>query len=70
MSEIGLNELGYDETPLHPRVRPSRLVREEVGDVANVPGAKRLIWEGFQQAVTEGAPKEFSRRAGRRPVRA
>ena len=27
---------------------------------AEGPGAKRLIWEGFQRAVSEGAPKEFS----------
>jgi myo-inositol catabolism protein IolC len=31
-----------------------------VGDKDNVPGAKRLIWEGFQRAVEQGAPKEFA----------
>jgi 5-dehydro-2-deoxygluconokinase len=31
-----------------------------VGDVERVPGAKTLIWEGFQRAVELGAPKEFS----------
>ena len=25
-----------------------------------MPGAKTLIWEGFQRAVEEGAPKEFA----------
>jgi len=28
-----------------------------VGDIERVPGAKTLIWEGFQQAVELGAPK-------------
>jgi myo-inositol catabolism protein IolC len=31
-----------------------------VGDVARVPGAKQLIWEGFQRAVELGAPKQFA----------
>jgi myo-inositol catabolism protein IolC len=31
-----------------------------VGDRENVPGAKTLIWEGFQRAVEQGAPKEFA----------
>ena len=31
-----------------------------VGDVERVPGAKTLIWEGFQRAVEEGAPKEYA----------
>jgi myo-inositol catabolism protein IolC len=31
-----------------------------VGDAAKVPGAKQLIWEGFQRAVDQGAPKQFA----------
>jgi myo-inositol catabolism protein IolC len=31
-----------------------------VGDVDRVPGAKTLIWEGFQRAVSQGAPKELA----------
>jgi myo-inositol catabolism protein IolC len=30
------------------------------GDHDKVAGAKRLIWEGFQRAVEEGAPKQYS----------
>jgi myo-inositol catabolism protein IolC len=29
-----------------------------VGDVALVPGAKRLVWEGFLRAVSDGLPAE------------
>jgi len=29
-----------------------------VGDVALVPGAKRLVWEGFLRAVSDGVPAE------------
>ena len=60
MSEIGLNELGYDEQLYILAFDHRGSFEKMVGDVANVPGAKRLIWEGFQQAVSEGAPKEFS----------
>ncbi len=60
MSEIGLNELGYDEQ-LYILAFDHRGSFEKMGgEIANVPGAKRLIWEGFQQAVSEGARKEFS----------
>jgi myo-inositol catabolism protein IolC len=31
-----------------------------VGDNALVPGAKTLIWEGFQRAIEEGAPKAYA----------
>jgi 5-dehydro-2-deoxygluconokinase len=31
-----------------------------VGEVGRVPGAKTLIWDGFQKAVELGAPKESS----------
>ena len=60
MSEIGLNELGYDERLYILAFDHRGSFEKMVGDVANVPGAKRLIWEGFQRAVSEGAPKEFS----------
>ena len=31
-----------------------------VGAVERVPGAKQLIWEGFQRAIELGAPKAFA----------
>jgi myo-inositol catabolism protein IolC len=31
-----------------------------VGDVTRIPGAKRLIWEGFLRAVDEGVPSEHA----------
>jgi len=31
-----------------------------VGDVGRVPGAKTLIWEGFQRAVEQGVPRQFA----------
>jgi myo-inositol catabolism protein IolC len=31
-----------------------------VGDVERVPGAKTLIWEGFQRAIEQGAPKQYA----------
>ena len=59
MSEIGLNELGYDEKlyilAFDHRGSFERMVG---GGEEKVAGAKRLIWEGFQRAVEEGAPKE------------
>jgi len=58
MSEIGLNELGYDERLYILAFDHRGSFEKMVGDVANVPGAKRLIWEGFQRAVDEGAPKD------------
>jgi myo-inositol catabolism protein IolC len=61
MGEIGLNELGYDEK-LYILAFDHRGSFEKMvgGDHDKVAGAKRLIWEGFQRAVEEGAPKEFS----------
>jgi len=61
MGEIGLNELGYDEK-LYILAFDHRGSFEKMvgGDHDKVAGAKRLIWEGFQHAVQEGAPKEFS----------
>jgi myo-inositol catabolism protein IolC len=59
MSEIGLNELGYDEK-LYVLAFDHRGSFEKMvgGGPEKVSGAKRLIWEGFQQAVADGAPKD------------
>jgi len=59
MTEIGLNELGYDEQ-LYILAFDHRGSFEKMvgGDHGKVAGAKRLIWEGFQSAVAEGVPKE------------
>ncbi len=60
MSKIGLNELGY-EGRLYVLAFDHRGSFEKmVGDVGRVPGAKTLIWEGFQKAIELGAPKESS----------
>jgi myo-inositol catabolism protein IolC len=58
MSGIGLNELGYDEQ-LYVLAFDHRGSFEKMvgGDHDKVAGAKRLIWEGFQRAVADGAPK-------------
>jgi myo-inositol catabolism protein IolC len=60
MSSIGLNELGYDERLYVLAFDHRGSFEKMVGDVERVPGAKTLIWEGFQKAVEEGAPKEFA----------
>jgi myo-inositol catabolism protein IolC len=60
MTEIGLNALGYDERLYILAFDHRGSFEKMVGDVANVRGAKQLIWEGFQRAVAEGAPKELS----------
>jgi myo-inositol catabolism protein IolC len=60
MSSIGLDELGYDERLYVLAFDHRGSFERMVGDVANVPGAKTLIWDGFQKAVELGAPKEFS----------
>jgi len=59
MSRIGLNELGHDGRLYILAFDHRGSFEKMVGDVELVPGAKRLIWEGFQRAVEEGAPKEF-----------
>ena len=60
MSSIGLDELGYDGRLYILAFDHRGSFEKMVGDVARVPGAKTLIWEGFQRAVEEGAPKEFA----------
>jgi myo-inositol catabolism protein IolC len=57
---IGLNELGYDERLYILAFDHRGSFEKMVGDVERVPGAKRLIWEGFQRAVEQGAPKSFA----------
>jgi myo-inositol catabolism protein IolC len=57
MSEIGLNELGYEEKLYILAFDHRGSFEKMVGDVSRVPGAKTLIWEGFQRAVADGAPK-------------
>jgi myo-inositol catabolism protein IolC len=61
MSGIGLNELGYDDK-LYILAFDHRGSFEKMvgGDHDKVAGAKRLIWEGFQRAVADGAPKDYS----------
>ena len=60
MGNIGLNELGYDDKLYILAFDHRGSFEKMVGDVDRVPGAKTLIWEGFQRAVEEGAPKEYA----------
>ena len=55
---IGLDDLGYDEKLYVLAFDHRGSFEKMVGDVDRVPGAKKLIWEGFQLAVEEGAPKD------------
>src|SRR5256885_16741844 len=57
---IGLGELGYDERLYILAFDHRGSFEKMVGDVDRVPGAKTLIWEGFQRAVELGAPKAFA----------
>jgi myo-inositol catabolism protein IolC len=57
---IGLDELGYDDRLYILAFDHRGSFEKMVGDVERVPGAKTLIWEGFQRAVSLGAPKEFA----------
>jgi myo-inositol catabolism protein IolC len=57
---IGLEELGYDEKLYILAFDHRGSFEKMVGDVDRVPGAKTLIWEGFQRAVELGAPKAFA----------
>ena len=61
MSGIGIDELGYDERLYILAFDHRGSFEKMVGDVEQrAAGAKRLIWEGFQRAVEEGAPKEYA----------
>jgi myo-inositol catabolism protein IolC len=54
---IGLSDLGYDEKLYILAFDHRGSFEKMVGDVERVPGAKMLIWEGFERAVGEGAQK-------------
>jgi myo-inositol catabolism protein IolC len=56
----GLDDLGYDERLYILAFDHRGSFEKMVGDTARVPGAKTLIWEGFQRAVELGAAKEFA----------
>jgi myo-inositol catabolism protein IolC len=60
MSAIGIDDLGYDEKLYILAFDHRGSFEKMVGDVSRVPDAKRLIWEGFQRAVEEGAPKSYA----------
>jgi myo-inositol catabolism protein IolC len=60
MNSIGLDELGYDGRLYILAFDHRGSFEKMVGDVERVPGAKTLIWEGFQRAVEDGVPKEFA----------
>jgi myo-inositol catabolism protein IolC len=57
---IGLDELGYSDRLYILAFDHRGSFEKMVGDNDLVPGAKTLIWEGFQRAIDEGAPKEFA----------
>ena len=57
---IGLEELGFDEKLYILAFDHRGSFEKMVGDVDRVPGAKTLIWEGFQRAVSQGAPKDLA----------
>jgi 5-dehydro-2-deoxygluconokinase len=57
---IGLNELGYTDRLYVLAFDHRGSFEKMVGDPGRVPGAKQLIWEGFQRAVEEGVPKEYA----------
>jgi len=59
-SAIGLDELGYTDRLYILAFDHRGSFEKMVGDKERVPGAKTLIWEGFQRAVEQGAPKEFA----------
>src|ERR1700755_2550582 len=57
---IGLNELGYDDRLYILAFDHRGSFEKMVGDAGRVPGAKTLIWEGFQRAGELGAPKQYA----------
>jgi myo-inositol catabolism protein IolC len=60
MSATGIDDLGYDKKLYILAFDHRGSFEKMVGDVSRVPDAKRLIWEGFQRAVDQGAPKEHA----------
>ena len=58
---IGIDDLGYDQQ-LYILAFDHRGSFEKVvgGGQEKIAGAKQLIWEGFERAVEEGAPKDAS----------
>jgi myo-inositol catabolism protein IolC len=60
MTPIGIDDLGYDQKLYILAFDHRGSFEKMVGDPARVPDAKRLIWEGFQRAVEQGAPKEYA----------
>jgi myo-inositol catabolism protein IolC len=57
---IGLDELGYDDKLYILAFDHRGSFEKMMGENALVPGAKTLIWEGFQRAIEQGAPKEYA----------
>src|SRR3954469_11703075 len=55
---IGIEDLGYDRKLYVLAFDHRGSFEKMVGDVGRVPGAKKLIWEGFKRAIEEGAPKD------------
>jgi myo-inositol catabolism protein IolC len=58
--QIGLGDLGYDDRLYILAFDHRGSFEKMVGDVARVPGAKTLIWDGFRRAIDLGAPKQFA----------
>src|SRR3954469_24953793 len=57
---IGIEDLGYDRKLYVLAFDHRGSFEKMVGDVGRVPGAKKLIWEGFKRAIEQGAPKEYA----------
>jgi myo-inositol catabolism protein IolC len=55
---VGIDDLGYDRKLYVLAFDHRGSFEKMVGDVARVPGAKKLIWEGFKRAIEQGAPKD------------
>jgi myo-inositol catabolism protein IolC len=68
LSDTDLEKLGYDERlyilAFDHRGSFEKMVgttgTDAAADLAKVRGAKQLVWEGFERAVEEGAPKAFA----------
>ena len=68
MSSTDLGKLGYDERlyilAFDHRGSFEKMVGatsdDKAANLAKVTGAKQLVWEGFERAVEQGAPKEFA----------